>query len=71
MTARRDWAGAVGHLAPSRTACHNGPILRFAANLTWLFTELPLPKRFQAAASAGFKGGRSCCFPVNIRLGIL
>ncbi len=31
-------------------------MLRFAANLTYLFTELPLLERFQAAASAGFKG---------------
>ena len=28
---------------------------RFAANLTWLFTELPLPERFAAAAAAGFR----------------
>jgi hydroxypyruvate isomerase len=32
----------------------NGP--RFAANLKWLFTELPYEKRFQAAASEGFGG---------------
>jgi 2-dehydrotetronate isomerase len=29
---------------------------RFAANLTTLFTELPLTERFAAAARAGFKG---------------
>ncbi len=29
---------------------------RFAANLTWLFTELPLMERFAAAAEAGFQG---------------
>ncbi len=29
---------------------------RFAANLTMLFTELPFPERFAAAADAGFKG---------------
>ncbi|WP_022707611.1 hydroxypyruvate isomerase family protein [Paracoccus zeaxanthinifaciens] len=29
---------------------------RFAANLTMLFTEMPLPARFAAAAEAGFKG---------------
>lgn len=29
---------------------------RFAANLSFLFTELPLPERFAAAAKAGFKG---------------
>jgi 2-dehydrotetronate isomerase len=28
---------------------------RFAANLAYLFTELPLPQRFAAAAAAGFK----------------
>ncbi|MFC5947497.1 hydroxypyruvate isomerase family protein [Pseudonocardia lutea] len=30
--------------------------LRFDANLRWLFTELPFPKRFAAAARAGFAG---------------
>jgi hydroxypyruvate isomerase len=29
---------------------------RFAANLTWLFTELPFLDRFAAARSAGFSG---------------
>lgn len=29
---------------------------KFAANLTFLFTEVPFPERFQAAAEAGFKG---------------
>ena len=29
---------------------------RFAANLTMLFTELPMPDRFAAAADAGFQG---------------
>lgn len=29
---------------------------RFAANLTFLFTELPMPQRFQAAKKAGFDG---------------
>lgn len=29
---------------------------RFSANLTMMFTEVPLPERFQAAARAGFKG---------------
>lgn len=29
-------------------------MLRFAANLSLLFTELPLPQRFAAAAAAGF-----------------
>ena len=29
---------------------------RFAANLTWLFTELPFLDRFAAAADAGFRG---------------
>ena len=29
---------------------------KFAANLSFLFTDLPFPARFQAAAQAGFKG---------------
>lgn len=29
---------------------------RFAANLKWLFTELPFERRFEAAAAAGFTG---------------
>jgi hydroxypyruvate isomerase len=29
--------------------------LRFAANLSWLFTEMALERRFDAAASAGFR----------------
>ncbi|SMO60984.1 hydroxypyruvate isomerase family protein [Paracoccus laeviglucosivorans] len=29
---------------------------RFAANLTYLFTELPMPQRFAAAKRAGFSG---------------
>ncbi|MEL6915202.1 MAG: TIM barrel protein [Pseudomonadota bacterium] len=29
---------------------------RFCANLTWLFTELPLVERVRAAAEAGFEG---------------
>lgn len=29
---------------------------RFAANLHYLFTELPFPERFEAAAAAGFQG---------------
>lgn len=31
-------------------------MLRFAANLSFLFTELPFPERFAAAAKAGFRG---------------
>ena len=31
-------------------------MLRFAANLTWLFTERPFLERFGAAAEAGFEG---------------
>ena len=31
-------------------------MLKFAANLNWLYTELPLPERFAAAARDGFKG---------------
>lgn len=33
-----------------------GPQLRLAANLKWLFTELPFAERFDAAAAAGFTG---------------
>ena len=29
---------------------------KFAANLSFLFTEVPFPERFQRAAAAGFKG---------------
>jgi hydroxypyruvate isomerase len=29
---------------------------KFAANLSWLFQELPFPDRFAAAAKAGFRG---------------
>ena len=31
-------------------------MLKFAANLNWLYTEFPLPERFAAAARDGFKG---------------
>ncbi|MFD4628970.1 hydroxypyruvate isomerase family protein [Streptomyces sp. NPDC058284] len=47
--------------APSRSA-HPAPVLRIpggpllAANLKWLFTELPFERRFDAAARAGFAG---------------
>lgn len=33
----------------------NAPVPRFAPNLRWLFTELPLVERFDAAARAGFR----------------
>lgn len=36
--------------------------LKFAANLSWLYTELPFLDRFQAAARDGFKGVE-CLFP--------
>lgn len=36
--------------------------LRFAANLSWLYTDLPFLDRFQAAAQDGFKGVE-CLFP--------
>lgn len=38
---------------------------RFAANLTTLFTELPLAARFEAAAEAGF-GGVEILFPYDV-----
>jgi 2-dehydrotetronate isomerase len=31
-------------------------MLRFDPNLRWLFTELPMAQRYEAAAKAGFKG---------------
>ena len=31
-------------------------MLRFDANLRWLFTELPMLERYAAAAAAGFRG---------------
>ncbi|AGT08171.1 hydroxypyruvate isomerase family protein [Paracoccus aminophilus] len=37
----------------------------FAANLTYLFTELPMPLRFAAARKAGF-GGVEILFPYDI-----
>jgi hydroxypyruvate isomerase len=36
--------------------------LRFAANLSWLYTDLPFLDRFAAAASDGFQGVE-CLFP--------
>jgi hydroxypyruvate isomerase len=38
------------------------PPLRFAANLSWLYPELPFLDRFEAAARDGFKGVE-CLFP--------
>jgi hydroxypyruvate isomerase len=38
---------------------------RFAANLSFLFTELPLPERFGAAAAVGFKGAE-LLFPYDL-----
>jgi 2-dehydrotetronate isomerase len=37
-------------------------MLNFAANLSWLYTELPFLDRFEAAARDGFKGVE-CLFP--------
>lgn len=37
---------------------------KFAANLSWLFTELDFMDRFAAAATAGFKGVE-CLFPYD------
>lgn len=31
-------------------------MLKFDPNLRWLFTELPMPQRYEAAARAGFRG---------------
>jgi hydroxypyruvate isomerase len=38
------------------------PRLKFAANLSWLYTDLPFLDRFEAAARDGFKGVE-CLFP--------
>ena len=37
-------------------------MLNFAANLSWLYTELPFLDRFEAAARDGFTGVE-CLFP--------
>src|ERR1700758_1840353 len=38
--------------------CDQGSVLmlRFSANLSFLFTDLPLPERIDAAAANGFRG---------------
>lgn len=41
---------------PTRLVVSRYPGLRFAANLSFLFTELPFLERFGAAAEAGFSG---------------
>jgi hydroxypyruvate isomerase len=40
-------------------------MLRFDANLRWMFTEVPMLERYQAAADAGFKGVE-VAFPYDI-----
>lgn len=40
----------------------HSPPLQFAANLSWLYTDLPFLDRFEAAARDGFKGVE-CLFP--------
>lgn len=40
--------------SPAATQPASRSALRFAANLGWLFTELPFEQRFEAAARAGF-----------------
>jgi len=46
----------MSHLPPPQAG------LRFAANLSWLYTDLPFLDRFEAAARDGFKGVE-CLFP--------
>lgn len=46
----------MSHLHPPQVG------LRFAANLSWLYTDLPFLDRFEAAARDGFKGVE-CLFP--------
>jgi hydroxypyruvate isomerase len=41
---------------------HPAPPLKFAANLSWLYADLPFLDRFQAAANDGFLGVE-CLFP--------
>ena len=41
---------------------------RFAANIDWMFTELPFLQRFEAAAECGFKGVEFM-FPYSYRAG--
>jgi 2-dehydrotetronate isomerase len=43
-------------------AASTSPPLKFAANLSWLYTDLPFLDRFEAAARDGFKGVE-CLFP--------
>ncbi|MFT4013395.1 MAG: TIM barrel protein [Paracoccus sp. (in: a-proteobacteria)] len=43
---------------------------RFAANLTYLFTELPMPQRFAAAKRAGFQGVE-ILFPYDLAVPVL
>jgi len=50
----------MSHPAPPSTP-PSGP-LRFAANLSWLYTDLPFLDRFEAAARDGFRGVE-CLFP--------
>ena len=40
-------------------------MLRFDANLRWLFTEVPMLERYEAAAKAGFKGVE-VAFPYDV-----
>jgi hydroxypyruvate isomerase len=40
----------------------SSPALKFAANLSWLYTDLPFLDRFEAAARDGFQGVE-CLFP--------
>ncbi len=46
---------------PAPATSHPTP-LKFAANLSWLYTDLPFLDRFEAAARDGFKGVE-CLFP--------
>src|SRR5262245_11083656 len=54
--------GARGHTFISRDAVRCTRMIRLAANLSTLFTELPFLERFAAAAQAGFKAVE-CQFP--------
>ncbi|TDP81305.1 hydroxypyruvate isomerase [Aquabacterium commune] len=48
--------------SPPQAASSASPALRFAANLSWLYTDLPFLDRFAAASRDGF-AGVECLFP--------
>lgn len=55
-------AGDVAHYFFTPPPTMSAPALKFAANLSWLYTDLPFLDRFEAAARDGFHGVE-CLFP--------